>query len=216
MATDLDRLAGDEHWATFAIGMRQPGESVPQFLDRTRAGAGAKDTTQMSCPECGEDVQQQPPADLVNWQAHGMAQPEWSHRDGSSLCPVIGPSGGYQPAQPQPAEPGPESDTYIARLDPPATMRSALDRTAHPDGPAAGTRGQAGRDGQQVEPGEPRGDAAGYPASGIRAGQHEAIPRQYLADTIRRLDVAGPGPILRNLDATPAASGRQAELEAGE
>jgi len=66
MATDLDQLAGDEHWATFAVGMRQPGESVPQFLDRTRAEA-AKETTQMSCPECGEDVQQQAPADLVNW-----------------------------------------------------------------------------------------------------------------------------------------------------
>jgi len=215
MATDLDQLAGDEHWATFAVGMRQPGESVPQFLDRTRAEA-AKETTQMSCPECGEDVQQQAPADLVNWQTHGLDHPEWSHRDGSSLCPVIGPSSGYQPARPRPAEPDREPDTDIARLDPPATMRSALDRTAHPDGPAAGARGQADRDSQQARPGEPRGDAAGYPASGIRAGQRGAIPRQYPADTTRRLDVAGPGPTLRNMDATPAASGRQAELEAGE
>jgi hypothetical protein len=59
----------------------------------------------MTCPECGEDAREQPPADLVNWQAHGIAEPGWSHRDGSALCPVIDPSGGYQPARPAP-EPG--------------------------------------------------------------------------------------------------------------
>ncbi len=61
----------------------------------------------MRCPECGENAVHQPPADLVPWQAHGIAVPEWSHGDGTSLCPVIGPSG-YQPAQPQPAPPEPD------------------------------------------------------------------------------------------------------------
>lgn len=55
------------------------------------------------CPECGEPAQQRPPTDLVPWQPHGQPTPAYSHRDGSALCPVIGP-GGYQPADPIPAE----------------------------------------------------------------------------------------------------------------
>jgi hypothetical protein len=74
------------------------------------------------CPECGEAAVRQPPADLVPWEAHGMERPEWSHADRSALCPVIGPSGGYQPAQPRRAEPGPEPGPDITRLDPPPTM----------------------------------------------------------------------------------------------
>jgi hypothetical protein len=75
----------------------------------------ARDPAQ--CPECGEDAVHRPATDLVPWEAHGMERPGWSHRDGSSLCPVPGPSGGYQPAQPQlrtanrgAARPGPERD----------------------------------------------------------------------------------------------------------
>lgn len=60
---------------------------------------------QMTCPACGENAEEKPSGDLVSWGAHGLTQPEWSHRDGSSLCPVIGPSGGYEPAQPVVAEP---------------------------------------------------------------------------------------------------------------
>ena len=56
----------------------------------------------MHCPECGENAISRPPADPTPWQAHGIPPPQWSHSDGSSLCPVIGPAGGYQPAQPQP------------------------------------------------------------------------------------------------------------------
>ena len=62
----------------------------------------------MRCPECGEDAVRQAPADLVPWEAHGLAEPEWSHRDRTSLCPVIGPSGGYEPASPEPRQAGPE------------------------------------------------------------------------------------------------------------
>jgi hypothetical protein len=186
MATDLDQLAGDERWATFATGMRQPGESVPQFLDRTQAEAAER---QMTCPECGEDAQEQPPADLVNWQAHGLDQSGWSHRDGSALCPVLGPSGGYQPAQPEPAEPKREPEPDVARLNPPATM-------------------QAGRDARQAQ-------IRDYLPRGAQAGQRGAIPRQYMAGTIRHLDVTGTGPVIRD-EAAPLAASRQAEREAGE
>lgn len=55
--------------------------------------------TMMICPECGEPVIQRPPDDAVPWQAQGMPVPQWSHLDGSALCPVIGPSG-YRPADP--------------------------------------------------------------------------------------------------------------------
>jgi hypothetical protein len=75
----------------------------------------------MTCPECGETAINQPPIDDVPWEAHGLARPEWSHRDRSSLCPVIGPSGGYEPARPQQRQPG--TDTRTMRLSPPAGMR---------------------------------------------------------------------------------------------
>ena len=55
-------------------------------------------TEHMECPQCGEDAVNTPPADAVPWAAHGMDQPQWSHTDGSSLCPVQGGSGGYLPA----------------------------------------------------------------------------------------------------------------------
>jgi hypothetical protein len=74
----------------------------------------------MQCPECGEPAANRAPTDLVPWQAHGMQGPEWSHTDGSALCPVPGPSGGYLPAQPVVAE---EANPDAARLDPPPSMR---------------------------------------------------------------------------------------------
>ena len=77
-------------------------------------------TAPMNCPECGEPAANRSPTDLVPWQAHGMPRPEWSHNDGSALCPVPGPSGGYQPAQPVAAE---TADPDATRLDPPPSMR---------------------------------------------------------------------------------------------
>jgi hypothetical protein len=68
-------------------------------LDRSTEGRDR--APEMECPPCGEDAVSQPTADRVPWGAHGLERPEWSHRDGSSLCPVIGPSGGYEPAQPR-------------------------------------------------------------------------------------------------------------------
>ena len=143
----------------------------------------------MACPECGEDAQPQPPADLVNWQAHGIDPPGWSHRDGSALCPVIGPSGGYQPAQPTVTRP--EPDPHTARLDPPATMRAA-------------ERGAWSRD---------PGDVAAQPT---KAGERNSIPRRHAVDVIRRLDVTGTGPGLRDQPAGRRGPSRQADREAGE
>jgi len=85
---------------------------------------------QMTCPECGESAQEKPPAEGINWDAHGITRPRWSHLDGSSLCPVIAQWGGYEPAQPQPlaAEKSadvPDADT--ARPEPPATMERLAD-----------------------------------------------------------------------------------------
>ena len=71
----------------------------------------------MTCPGCGEDAVPGPPEDLTPWEAHGVAVPEWSHRDRTSLCPVIGPSGGYEPAHPQPADA--QAGTEVPRLVPP-------------------------------------------------------------------------------------------------
>jgi hypothetical protein len=89
-------------------------------------------TGPMYCPECGETAVSRPPSDLVPWEAHGMTRPAWSHKDGSSLCPVPGPSGGYQPAQPQhrdadhgPARPTPSAaEAFDARN--PGDLRSPV------------------------------------------------------------------------------------------
>ena len=78
----------------------------------------------LSCPECGQDAIREPPSEVVPWEAHGLHRPEWSHRDGSSLCPVIAPSGGFRPAHPQPRTT--EPDIQAARLEPPASMRPSL------------------------------------------------------------------------------------------
>lgn len=53
------------------------------------------------CPECGEAAQQCPPR---RWVAVTGPRPRWSHRDGTPLCPVVGPAG-YRPADPCPALP---------------------------------------------------------------------------------------------------------------
>ncbi|MDE3721451.1 hypothetical protein PWG71_08620 [Nocardiopsis sp. N85] len=53
------------------------------------------------CPECGEEVRKLPPTDM----APGYARPDYSHHDGSTLCPVLGyQTGGYLGGR-KPAEP---------------------------------------------------------------------------------------------------------------
>jgi hypothetical protein len=96
----------------------------------------------------------------VPWPAHGLQQPQWSHRDGTSLCPVIGPAG-YQPAQPRPAEP------------------AASPRGLRPESPQStdAGRGDIGKDGtaaDRTDPGRPAGTAG-------------PLGRAYLAGVIARL-----------------------------
>ena len=84
----------------------------------------------MQCPECEEPAVNHPATDHVPWEAHGLDRPEWSHTDGSALCPVIGASGSYEPAQPSArrAAPGPR----IEHENPPAATR-ALQRARAAD-----------------------------------------------------------------------------------
>src|SRR5258706_7975239 len=75
------------------------------------SGSDGSVAWQRMCPECGEPAVKVPPASLMPWQAHGLAAPQWSHRDGTPLCPVIGPAG-YQPAEPAAENPGPAEDDF--------------------------------------------------------------------------------------------------------
>ncbi len=138
----------------------------------------------MECPECGEDAVSQPATDLVPWEAHGLARPQWSHRDGSSLCPVIGRSGGYEPAQPQPKPSDRAADT--ARLDPPASMGPGVwDRAARP-GQLRGNEGQLS-------------DGPAEPAGNLRAGRQPyadvgtvGVGREHMRSVVARLYPPGP------------------------
>ena len=167
---------------------------------------------QLACPECGENAYHRPPTELVSWEAHGMTRPEWSHRDGSSLCPVIGPSGGYRPALP--AEAGPGTETHnadAARLHPltPNAEPRNWD-SASRSGPLHDRAGQL-VEGRLAPPdGTPVGQL-GNPArkfSVFRAARDRtaaAISRKYPKAATARLD----GPV-------PPAAAEPAEREAGQ
>jgi len=51
------------------------------------------------CPECGEDAVRRTPHDLTPQQQNDGRWPKFAHRDGTQLCPVVGPRG-YEPAEP--------------------------------------------------------------------------------------------------------------------
>ncbi len=138
--TPFSQIKGVEHPAK--AGGPQPDTSSvvnPEPRPGTVAKPGAEPggrTPQMQCPECEEPAVNRPAMDRVPWEAHGLDRPEWSHADRSALCPVIGTSGSYEPAQPSArrAVPGPR----IEREDPPvATRAPRLD-------PAAGYEPEAG------------------------------------------------------------------------
>lgn len=167
---------------------------------------------QMTCPECGENAYQSPPTDLVSWEAHGMTRPKWSHRDGSSLCPVIGPSGGYRPARPAEAAPGTETRSADAARPHPLTP---LEQPGNWDpasrfGPLHDNAGQL-IEGRIAPPGRTPAGRPGNLArklSAFRAARDRtaaAIGRKYLNAAIPRLD--GPAP--------PAAA-EPADREAGQ
>jgi len=48
------------------------------------------------CPECGEEVVNKAP---TNISPDAGPKQNWSHKDGSPLCPIVG-RGGYEAAQP--------------------------------------------------------------------------------------------------------------------
>jgi hypothetical protein len=52
------------------------------------------------CPECGEDAITRAPCDLTPVQKARGDRPRFAHRDGTQLCPVVGPSG-YRPTAPK-------------------------------------------------------------------------------------------------------------------
>jgi hypothetical protein len=69
----------------------------------TEPDGDAAEPPQLVCPECGESVVRRPP---TNWLPAWGPRPDYSHADGEPLCPVVGPDG-YRPADPVPAEDGP-------------------------------------------------------------------------------------------------------------
>ena len=178
------------------------------------------------CPQCGVKPREERKMPKRIDQA-GAADAE-SGRTVRAADAVYATSG-YEPGQPRPAEPkrAPEADT--ARLDPPATMKATFHWTVHPGDHASAPvpdgaygpgnpapRDQADGHDQQAGADEPRAKIGDPLASYIRAGQRGAIPRQYLADAIRRLAGISTAPIIRDEGAPRTARGRQAELEAGE
>lgn len=51
------------------------------------------------CPECDEETIKRVPYDLTPQQQHDCWRPRFAHRDGTQLCPVVGPRG-YEPSEP--------------------------------------------------------------------------------------------------------------------
>jgi len=132
------------------------------------------------CPECGEEAVHRPAIDLVPWEAHGMARPEWSHRDRSSLCPVAGPSGGFQPAQPrrriadrgaaQSGQPAPAAGHRAARPGHAAPGADAWD-PGDRFGPLHDSEGQL-IEGPIKPPRPAQTDRQEEPAKGLTGGEH--------------------------------------------
>jgi len=145
------------------------------------------------CPGCGEEAVHRPAIDLVPWEAHGMARPEWSHRDRSSLCPVAGPSGGYQPAQPrrriadrgaaQSGQPAPAAGHRGARPGHAAIAADARDRGDRL-GPLHDSEGQL-VEGPVKPPRPAQADRQEEPATG-------STGREHLRAAIARLRMTRP------------------------
>jgi hypothetical protein len=108
----FSQITGVEHPATACGPQPDTGSVVnPETRLGTVAELDAEPTChpgeesghrapEMLCAECGESAVNHPATDLVPWEAHGLDPPEWSHTDGSALCPVIGTSGSYEATQP--------------------------------------------------------------------------------------------------------------------
>lgn len=119
--------------------LQVPPEEAVSFAVRGRGRPPAYASEQMECPECGEDAVPIPATDAVPWDTHGIKQPQWSHKDGSSLCPVMDDSG-YLPAQPRPKSAERQSGSLVswqrqaqAEPDPGPTERQLEDWNIHND-----------------------------------------------------------------------------------
>jgi hypothetical protein len=126
-ADEINRHLCDRNQLVHAYRRRVLARIGPQLARDAAAQAepagdqAATEAGSRRCPECGEPAVRRAPSDLTPWQAHGQDQPEWSHADGSALCPVIGPDG-YQPASPAHTTPA-----SAPGLDHPATDAQFLD-----------------------------------------------------------------------------------------
>jgi hypothetical protein len=124
--TPFSQIKGVEHPVKARGPQPDTGSVVnPEPRPGTVAKPGAEPggrTPQMQCPECEEPAVNRPAADRVPWEAHGLDRPEWSHADRSALCPVIGTSGSYEPAQPSARRPVP--GPRIECEDPPVATRA--------------------------------------------------------------------------------------------
>jgi hypothetical protein len=158
----------------------------------------------MACPECGEPAIGQEPADPAPWQAHGMTRPQWSHTDGSALCPVPGPSGGYRPAQPVPAAPRPEpaSGPQAPHSSSPSSTRH------HGPAPATGHSAEAGK--VEHRAAENQAAAAHYQRlEDARDTQPGSIPWQHLFRGWQHRETARDR--LRHAEAAAGQDGAEAE-----
>ena len=77
---------------------------ITTYVDRPTSADNADTDTEHrrrghGLPACGEPARTALPADLVPAHYTEQPAPEWSHLDGTQLCPVIGPDG-YRPADP--------------------------------------------------------------------------------------------------------------------
>jgi hypothetical protein len=111
------------------------GRADGEIVDRSGEKPGSK-AAQMQCPECEEPAVSRPTTDPVPWEAHGLHRPEWSHADGSALCPVIGTSGSYEPAKPSARRAVPRP--RIEHEDPPLAARASRSDPAADYEPEAG------------------------------------------------------------------------------
>ena len=81
------------------IDRSTPAVESPDADDADLGIDGADHDGDVVCPQCGEAAREGVPTDPVPAHYADIPVPEWSHLDGTQLCPVIGPDG-YRPADP--------------------------------------------------------------------------------------------------------------------
>ena len=83
----------------------------------------------MSCPECGEDAINQPPADLVPWEAHGLTRPIGRTTTAAACAPSSATPAATSPPSRNRGLPNRPSKPSVSNLPPgcsrPGAWRSA-------------------------------------------------------------------------------------------